>query len=145
MIGRKMKNILANLLSVFFMLIVVSCASTKNEHGDMLKTPDLAIPHLTERLNLTLQQERDIHPIIEGNHAMLKSLRSRYDEGKITSRKALNRQLKSIKENTTLRLSKVLTDEQMDEYQKMWDELYQKRAEHKKRVKAEAEEAHDDH
>jgi len=85
-------------------------------------SPDEVMSRLKTRLSLTEEQEAKMRPIIEG------SIEKRREIVKNSSddRKAVKSQLQELKWSTDMQIGKILTEEQMKEYQKLREEQTEK-------------------
>jgi hypothetical protein len=76
------------------------------------KSADEIMQTLTERLDLTPEQIEAVRPIIEEKVMKHNEIRGKTDTG----RKAHRAEMRKLRWNTEIRLSEILTDEQVDKY-----------------------------
>jgi len=76
------------------------------------RSADEIMQTLTERLDLTPEQAEAVRPIIEEKVKTRDEIRGRTD----TDRKDHRAEMRKLRWNTEIRLSEILTDEQIDEY-----------------------------
>jgi Spy/CpxP family protein refolding chaperone len=97
--------------------------------SNMNASPDEVMSQLKTRLSLTEEQEAKMRPIIE------ESIRKRHEIVRKASedRSAVKSQLQGLRWSTDMQIGKILSEEQMKEYQKLRED---------QREKAENNEAH---
>ncbi|HET6515705.1 MAG TPA: hypothetical protein VFG09_11145 [Thermodesulfovibrionales bacterium] len=110
---------------VLFLTAVFMSQPFSVQAGDGLSrnaSPDEVIAQLKGRLNLSAEQEARIRPIIEDNLAK----RGEILKSDTQDRQAIKMELQKLRWTTDIKLSKILTEEQMKEYEKFMEEQHDK-------------------
>ncbi len=108
------------LLAVIFTM--QPAVARARDASNMNTSPDEIVFRLKTRLNLTEDQETKLRPIIE------ESIRKRQKimEDSSNNKKAIRSQLQELRWSTDMQIGKILTDEQMKEYQSLREEQREK-------------------
>jgi Spy/CpxP family protein refolding chaperone len=114
--GREMYAFFATLavvvlIAAFGLMAQPMLAEAKGRFGPP-KSADEIMQTLTERLDLTPEQAEAVRPLIEDKINVHKEIREKKD----TDRKARRAEMRKLRWNTEIRLSEILTDEQVDKY-----------------------------
>ena len=80
---------------------------------------DQQVKRLTDRLNLSADQQSTIKPILEDQQQQMASLR----EDTSLSREDRMSKMRSIRESTTSKISAILNDDQKKQYEAMQQEM----------------------
>lgn len=106
--------------SVICMLWPISTKAA--DFSAMDRSPEKIISQMKDRLHLTEEQETKIRSIIE------EGIRKRHDilDTDSQDRKAVRSQLQQLRWSTDMQIGKLLTEEQMKEYQKLREEESEK-------------------
>lgn len=92
------------------------------EHGGRHGDPDMRLAHMTQRYNLTADQQGQIKPLLQDGQQKMEALRA---DGSL-SREDKIAKFHSLREEQSQKISAVLTDEQ----RKKFDADQQRREEH---------------
>ncbi len=106
------------------MILMVQPAGVQaKDVSNMNASPDEVMSQLKTRLTLTEEQATKMRPIIEEN------IRKRQEIVKNGSddKKAVKSQLQELRWSTDMQLGKILTEDQMKEYQKLREEQKEKK------------------
>ena len=109
------------LIAAFGLIAQPMFAEAKGRFGPP-KSADEIMLTLTERLDLTPEQAESVRPIIEDKVINHNEIRGRTD----TERKAHRAEMRKLRWNTEIRLSEILTDEQVDKYLELKQEQRKK-------------------
>ena len=110
--------IMFGFLAVFFMTVPeVWCGNYQSA-----KSPDEALAKMKERLNLTDEQEKEIRPIMEQKFAQQKEIFQKYQGMSKEERQPMWGELQEVQSSTQEQLAKILSEKQMQEYQKIREE-----------------------
>jgi hypothetical protein len=102
---------------------IALCQQRQGRGGSPEQMVDRQVAAMKERLKLTDEQEKKVKPILLESMKKSAEIRQKYNlqQGERPSEEAMNEMRKS-REETTKKLSEVLSKEQMTEYEKMMSE-----------------------
>lgn len=95
--------------------------SVKSKAGDatMMPAPELQLKRLTEGLQLTDEQQKQIRPILEDEYAKLKVIQKNED----LSPKQIQKQVEELRTGTITKMQTYLTPEQKEKHDMVSDEI----------------------
>ncbi len=118
--SRTAKLILTYLSAILFTAVFVM-PSSKALAGDLSNinnSPEEMVAQLKERLHLTEEQATKIRPIIENSVEKRRDILNNSGQDKIANKSALQ----DIRWKTDMKLGQILTEEQMRDYQTLYEE-----------------------
>lgn len=86
------------------------------------RTPEEILSKMRNRLSLTETQESEVRPLIEKSVEERRKIAQRYKEEDHPEIPLLRREMRGVQESLDRGLAGILTDQQMEEYQKMQKE-----------------------
>jgi Spy/CpxP family protein refolding chaperone len=105
------------------MLALTPLSAEAKGRGMREPSPDRAVARLTERLDLTEEQQVQVRQILEESFDQRREI---WDEGR-ASRDAVREQMETLKQETDDRLAEVLNEQQIEESQKLDQERVERR------------------
>ncbi len=117
------KRMMSGAAGALVLLLGAGLAAAQQRGGDPEQMADRQMTVMKERLKLTADQEKKVRPIVVDNLKKNVELRKKYQvqQGQRPSEEAMA-EMKKLREETTKKLSEVLSKEQMGEYEKMMAE-----------------------
>ncbi len=109
-----------------FIYSTVSAADDKEQRPSIEKR----VEHLTEKLNLTEQQQKEITAILKASRDEMATHRN--PDATKEERKEMRKSLQALRDSTESKITQVLTAEQRTQYEKMREE---EKAEMKDKIK----------
>jgi Spy/CpxP family protein refolding chaperone len=94
--------------------------------GRGMMDPDQRLAHMTQRYNLTADQQSQIKPILADEQTQMQSLRSDTS----TSREDKRSKMMSIHQASTQKIEAALTDEQKQKFEADQQKMQERRSEH---------------
>jgi len=88
-------------------------------HGRGMMDPDRQLEHLTRQLNLTADQQNQIKPILVDRQQKMQALW----QNQSLSREERHSQMQAIHQDTDLRITALLNDDQKQKYQAMQEHM----------------------
>lgn len=114
------------------LLNIILCPSAQARNRGRMqqgKTTGEIVSMMKERLGLSEEQVAQVRPIMEDEKNLRQQILEKYIGQNRESMMSVRPEIEELQAYTEARLSKVLTDEQMEKYRKIRDEETQKRRE----------------
>ena len=118
--GRVLVLLASLLFAVVFILRLSS--SQAADSSNMNKSPEEIVQQMKERLRLTEEQVAKIRPVIEESFNKRRDILDNNGQDKKTNRSALQ----EVRWKTDMKLGLILTEEQMTDYQNLFEEKGEK-------------------
>ena len=118
------KWVLVILASIFFVAIfmIPSIAAQADDSSNINKSPNEIVARMKERLHLSEEQATKIHPIIEESVNSRRQILNDLGHDKKVNRSSLQ----EVRWKTDMKLAQILSDEQMRDYQNLYEEKNEK-------------------
>ena len=113
--------LLASLLFATVFMFTLSPALTADS-SNMTNSPEEIVQQMKERLRLTDEQVTKIRPVIEESFNKRRDILNNNGQDKKTNRSALQ----EVRWKTDMKLGQILTEEQMSDYQNLFEEKSEK-------------------
>ena len=113
--------LLASLLFATVFMFTLSPALTADS-SNMTNSPEEIVQQMKERLRLTDEQVTKIRPVIEESFNKRRDILNNNGQDKKTNRNALQ----EVRWKTDMKLGQILTEEQMSDYQNLFEEKTEK-------------------
>lgn len=113
--------LLASLLFATVFMFPLSPALTADS-SNMTNSPEEIVEQMKERLRLTEEQVTKIRPVIEESFNKRRDILNNNGQDKKTNRSALQ----EVRWKTDMKLGQILTEEQMSDYQNLFEEKSEK-------------------
>ena len=119
-------------LATVVLLSAAGAAVAAEDTSDRLAKLQQSAAEMKQRLNLTPEQERQMAPVVEQGKAQRRAIFEKYplDGGaqslSFGQKRSLVKEMRAVREATNEQLATILSDSQMEEYQKIQDEQKQK-------------------
>ena len=97
------------------------------------RSPERIVSHLSEKLDLTAEQQALLTPIIEESFDRHREIERKYGEQERELRRAARAERRAVESSVEGQLASILTAEQMEEYQDLRDDRRSKRRDGKRR------------
>ena len=114
-------GIFASLLCAAVFILPLSTAQAADP-SNMNKSPEEIVQQMKERLRLTEEQVTKIRPVIEESFNKRHDILDNNGQDKKTTRSALQ----EVRWKTDMKLGQILTEEQMSDYQNLFEEKSEK-------------------
>ncbi len=97
------------------------------KHGDMMKSPDEQLAHMTKKYNLTADQQSQIKPILEDSHQQMMTMKSDPSMASMSKQDKMAK-MQDQKQMCNQKIEAVLNDDQKKKFEADQMKMQQKHA-----------------